>query len=224
VHTAASVGYDYDFETFKRNNIDATSNIIEFAKANGATKIIYLSSTSVYGRAERIIHENTDIVNFNHYGLTKYVGELIVSSQKQIESLCLRLPGVMGKGSHGVLLHSFAAKMLIDAPITIHSPEFQITNFIHVNDLAEFISLMLERDFISDTLVLSCHKGMKMIDIVDRMKLKLNSKSKIIISESQNKPFTINSSKAKAVGWVSMSPIEIIDDYCATLMTENRRS
>ncbi|MDR1366227.1 MAG: NAD(P)-dependent oxidoreductase [Holosporales bacterium] len=51
VHTAASVGYDYDFQTFKANNIDATANMAEFAKAKGL-RFIYLSSTSVYGRVE----------------------------------------------------------------------------------------------------------------------------------------------------------------------------
>jgi nucleoside-diphosphate-sugar epimerase len=133
------------------------------------------------------------------------------------------LPGVLGKGACGVLLYNFAKKMLANEPITVHSPELTIANFIHVNDLAKFINLMLGKDFQSDTLILSCHEGIKMIDIVNRMKLKLNSASEIVIVESQNKPFTIDSSRAKSVGWVSMDPIEIIDDYCATLLTGNRR-
>jgi nucleoside-diphosphate-sugar epimerase len=52
VHTVASVGYDYDFQTFKANNIDATANMAEFAKAKGIDRFIYLSSTSAYGRVE----------------------------------------------------------------------------------------------------------------------------------------------------------------------------
>ncbi|MDR1366228.1 MAG: hypothetical protein LBJ03_04075 [Holosporales bacterium] len=113
--------------------------------------------------------------------------------------------------------------MLANEPITVHSPEFTIANFIHVNDLAKFINLMLGKDFQSDVMVLSCHEGIKMIDIVNRMKLKLNSESEIAIVESQNRSFTIDGSRAKSVGWVSMSPIEIIDDYCATLLTGNQR-
>lgn len=112
VHTAAqSPAPNITTDAFVRNNVDAVRNLIRYAHSFDVQRFIYLSSISIYGEVStNLLDENTPIVNPDPYGLTKYMGELLLLDESRwLPSVSLRLPGVLGKGA---ITHSCPLKVL----------------------------------------------------------------------------------------------------------------
>lgn len=66
------------FETYVRRNVVATQRLLEAAAAAG-TRVVFSSSSSVYGEAERYpTPEDTELRPVSPYGITKLAGEHLV--------------------------------------------------------------------------------------------------------------------------------------------------
>jgi nucleoside-diphosphate-sugar epimerase len=206
-------------EVFKKNNIDSMYNLIRFAKDSKVKKIIYLSSIGVYGQIrEGLINEESDCINQDAYGLTKYMAELLLKEVESINSITLRLPGVVGDGCDGVWLTNMINKLKNGEDVVVYSPEFKTSNFVWIDDLTLFVDKLLRTDYWKyDTLCLGCYKPVAIKEIVDFAKGELKSESKIIIRENGRKPFRIVPDKAFEMGYESLSPIEITHKYIETL-------
>ena len=204
-------------DELKRNNIDAMSNLIEFARTHGVRKIIYLSTTNVNGeiRAEEI-DERTDVLNPDPYGLSKYVAELLLKECKELEGVSLRLPGIVGAGAQRSWLPSVFDKFKRNETVTIYSPEFEINNFVHVEDIAKFIEILLKRSDKYLTFVLGTSERMSVRDCVETLKSTLDTKSVIEIGEPKKAPFALNVEHALAYGFSPRRPRDLIFDSFAT--------
>lgn len=170
-----------DFNCFKHNNADAMENIVNFAKAHGVKKIIYLSSIGVYGQIkDEIIDEDSDRVNPDAYGITKYMGEMILKECGQIAGISLRMPGILGPGAKGVWLSNTVERLKRGEDLTIYTPDFQTKNFVWIDDLSAFIKHLAELDeWKYDTLVLACKEGASIRQIVGRIRELTKSESKV---------------------------------------------
>ncbi|MCW3131041.1 MAG: GDP-mannose 4,6-dehydratase [Methanophagales archaeon] len=75
-HEAAQAGvrasWGKSFETYTRNNIEATQKLLEFYKGIKIKKFVYASSSSVYGDAELPMREDSLLKPVSPYGVTKY--------------------------------------------------------------------------------------------------------------------------------------------------------
>ncbi|NBX73503.1 MAG: NAD-dependent epimerase/dehydratase family protein, partial [Alphaproteobacteria bacterium] len=66
---------DYPYES-NNSNVDTTIKILECMRQNNVTKIIYSSSSSVYGNCEHFpTNEKENIKPISPYALQKYIGE-----------------------------------------------------------------------------------------------------------------------------------------------------
>ena len=78
-HEAAQAGvrasWGKSFETYTRNNIEATQKLLEFYKGIKIKKFVYASSSSVYGDAELPMREDSLLKPVSPYGVTKLAGE-----------------------------------------------------------------------------------------------------------------------------------------------------
>lgn len=205
-----------DFSSFKRNNVDTMENLLEFAKAHSVSRMIYLSTIAIYGQFEdEIIDEDSKRINQDAYGLTKYAGELLLKECKNIESISLRMPGVIGPGMKNVWLANIAAKLKNNEDITIYTPDFQTKNFVWIDDLTAFVRHLIELDkWKYDTLVLACKESASIRQIVEKIREHTNSNSKISVDNSQRQPFCLNASRAFEMGYESLSPLEIVNKIC----------
>ena len=82
-HAAAAIGSGGAWETYRRGNVDGTSNVVSAAAVNG-TQVVHVSSTAVYGRA-RYRPEPTDetsplpvLPEHDVYGRSKQEAESVV--------------------------------------------------------------------------------------------------------------------------------------------------
>lgn len=202
-----------DVIRFKHNNVDAMENLVYFAKTHAVKKIIYLSTIGIYGQMENaVINEDSDRINPDIYGMTKYMGEAILKESGRISGISLRMPGIIGPGAKGVWLTNVVEKLKKGEDITVYTPDFHTKNFVWIDDLTAFIEHLIELDeWKYDTLVLACKEGAPIRHIVERIKELTKSDSKIHMDDSLRKPFCIDASKAFEMGYDSLNPLEIVE-------------
>lgn len=126
-------------------NADGTVNVLEAARAAGATRLVYAASSSCYGLAEEVpTPEDAPIRPMYPYALTKRVGEEYVLHWAKVyglEALSLRLFNVYGPrsrttGAYGAVFGVFLAQKLAGKPFTVVGDGTQRRDFVHVADVA----------------------------------------------------------------------------------------
>ena len=216
VHAAGSVPFkEQDFHQFKRNNIDAMENLLAFAKRTGVKRFIFLSTIGIYGEfRDEVITEESDRINPDAYGITKYVAECLLRAETGIENISLRMPGIIGKGSRGVWLPNTVEKFRRNEDVTIYSPDFQTKNFVWVGDLAKFIDHLIQlKIWRYDVVNLACQQSASVREIVTEIKLLTKSKSKIIVDNSLRKSFCLDADRAVVMGYKPNTPVDIVQQY-----------
>ena len=101
VHLAALPGLfegPNSVESYTKANVLGTMEMLNFAKLSGAKRVIYISTSSVYGLSG-VGNESLPIKPISTYGVTKFVGEELVRAyceENSIEFIILRLFSVFG--------------------------------------------------------------------------------------------------------------------------------
>lgn len=123
-------------------NVAGTGNIFKIAKKRGI-KVVYASSSSVYGNVEKIpIIEDFEKNPINPYGKTKLEDELLAEKYtlNNSEIIGLRYFNVYGKGqtgSYAGVITKFLENIRLQKPLKIHGGGNQIRDFIHVSDITK---------------------------------------------------------------------------------------
>ena len=134
---------------------------------------------------------------------------------KEITSISLRPPGIVGANCNKVWLSNIAERMKQNMPIKIYTPNFPTKNFVWVYDLANFIARLIDmKCWKYDVLNIACQESATVEEIIYEMKCRLHSASKIIIDDSVGNPFCLNPAKAIEMGYKSLNPLEIVREYC----------
>lgn len=221
IHTAcASTG---TFEKCKRDNIDSMQQLIKFARENGIKTIINFSTRSVYGKiakGTKNVLEDHDIINQDYYGITKYAAECLLKDAEDINGLTFRVPGITGEGAHDTWLVSTVNKFIKDELVLVS--DFYTKNFVWIMDVAAFAEKMIiestdGRKFRYNVVNLACKEVTRNTEIVNLIKRRTRSKSEIVIKPSEEGMFALVADKAYEMGYVSHTPIEIVDMYLDTL-------
>lgn len=220
IHAAGSLPFkEQDFRQFKRNNIDAMENILTFAKRTSVKRIIFLSTIGVYGEfRDEIIDESADRINPDAYGVTKYVAECLLHAEPEIESISLRMPGIIGKGSRGVWLPDTVEKFRRNEEVKIYSPDFQTKNFVWIGDLAKFIRKLTQMEGWKYNVVnLACQQSASVREIVTEIKKLTKSTSPLLVDDSLRQPFCLSNQRAQHMGYESIEPLDIVRRYISEL-------
>ena len=143
-HQAAltSVPESYEKENeYKKVNVTGTENIFKIAK-DYQIKVVYASSSSVYGDIEKIpITENFNRNPINPYGLTKLEDEFLAEryAKSGVEIIGLRYFNVYGIGQtldYAGVITKFLDKITVNESPIIFGDGSQIRDFIFVKDVA----------------------------------------------------------------------------------------
>ncbi len=132
-------------------NVKGTKNIFEIAKKYGI-KVVFASSSSVYGDTERIpIIEDSERNPINPYGQTKLEDEFLAKkySEKGVSIIGLRYFNIFGKGqtgSYAGVITKFLNQLNGKKSPIIFGDGSQIRDFIFVEDIAQAnLSAMLSK-------------------------------------------------------------------------------
>ena len=219
VHTVAqSPAPGVNTDTFVRSNVETVRQLIEYARCFNVHRFIYLSSISIYGKiSSNLVDENTPIVNPDPYGLTKYLGELLLLDEAQwLSSIALRLPGVLGKGAHAPWLAQLARKIKSGIEVYIYNPDSLFNNMVHIKDLESWISHLINtatqfNGF--NAINLGCREPLTVRQTVDSLKKYLNSTSPIQEKHTNQMSFVICIDKACKMGYQPMSAQQILSTF-----------
>ena len=123
-------------------NVNGTKNIFEIARQL-EIKVVFASSSSVYGNVNEIpIKENSILNPINPYGKTKVDKEKLAQNywDRGVQIIGLRYFNVYGigqTGSYAGVITQFLKRLNSNLPPIIHGKGNQIRDFISVRDVAE---------------------------------------------------------------------------------------
>jgi UDP-glucose 4-epimerase len=129
---------------YNRINVGGTLNILELAKNLNVKRVIFSSSSSVYGNAKTPTSETHPLNPLSPYALNKLIGEQyckLYSEVYNIDTVCLRYFNVYGdrmnNEGYKLVFPIFKEQMLNNKPLTINNDGEQRRDFIHVNDIVK---------------------------------------------------------------------------------------
>ena len=144
-HQAALASVQDSFskpDEYHNINVNGTENILKLAKKN-KFKVVYASSSSVYGNPERIPIKESDSKNpINPYAETKLKKEKLAEkySKMGVKVIGLRYFNVFGKGQskeYAGVLKLFLEKIRDGLPPKINGDGSQFRDFVYVEDVAD---------------------------------------------------------------------------------------
>jgi nucleoside-diphosphate-sugar epimerase len=129
------------FDIYVGHNVIATQRLLEAARAAHIGRLVYASSSSVYGNAARYPTEETDLPSpHSPYGVTKLAGEhlcALYAANWCVPSVVLRYFTVYGPGQRPDMgLHRFIAAAMSGDPIEVYGDGDQVRDFTYVEDVA----------------------------------------------------------------------------------------
>jgi nucleoside-diphosphate-sugar epimerase len=130
VHLAAQPGvrdsWGRSFEVYVGHNVLATQRILDAAVRTGVGRVVFASSSSIYGAAETLpTHERIAPLPISPYGVTKLAGESLLGAYRQlgISSAALRYFTVYGPRQRpDMAIRRFIAAALVSAKVSLMSP------------------------------------------------------------------------------------------------------
>jgi UDP-glucose 4-epimerase len=143
-HLAAEPGvrssWGERFELFVRNNVLATQRLLEAAATDPSRRLVYASSSSVYGNAHRYpTSESEPLAPFSPYGVTKLGGEQLCHLYRQnhgLDTVALRYFTVYGPRQRpDMALNRFCFAAIAGEPLTIFGDGRQVRDFTFVEDV-----------------------------------------------------------------------------------------
>lgn len=141
IHAAAHVSPWGSKQQYHAKNIAATQNVVNFCEEKQVSKLIYLSSSSVYYRdeAQLNIQESTTIVPdfINDYAATKYAGEQIVKGFSGRHTI-LRPRAIFGPGDTVLFPRILEAAQKKRLPL-FKTPEPVIGDLIYIDCLTDYM-------------------------------------------------------------------------------------
>ena len=135
-----------DILSSNSTNIDGTLNILEAAKREGVKKVVFASSSSVYGNTDTLPKTESMAANpLSPYAVEKYTGEQYCKIFHEIYGLrtvCLRYFNVFGPGQdpaseYSAVIPKFIYSMLKKQPPVIYGDGYQSRDFTYVENVVE---------------------------------------------------------------------------------------
>jgi UDP-glucose 4-epimerase len=134
-------------------NVIGTLNVLETAKALKAERVVFSSSSAVYGTPLAYpIPETASISPISPYGASKAASELYLGSFEEnygIETVSLRYFNVYGPrqrpGEYAGVISIFGRKALQHQPLQIYGDGSQTRDFIYVSDVVDATIAATER-------------------------------------------------------------------------------
>ena len=188
-HLAALAGVlpsiKYPFE-YVQTNINGFLSILESCKNFKDLKLIFASSSSIYGMTEDIPFVETNKTNkpTSLYGATKKADELIAYTYSNIydmKIIGLRFFTVYGPwGRPDMAYYKFTKKISNNEPIDIYNFGKMQRDFTYIDDIIDGVVSVLNKDFENfEVFNLGNNNPIKLMNLVEIIENNLNKKAKI---------------------------------------------
>ncbi|WP_456418757.1 NAD-dependent epimerase/dehydratase family protein [Methanocaldococcus infernus] len=156
VHLGAQAGVRYSLRNpwaYIKSNDMGTLNIFELARRLDIEKVVYASSSSVYGGNKKIPFSEEDRVDkpISLYAATKRANELMSYTYHHlygIKMIGLRFFTVYGEyGRPDMAFWKFTKNILLEKPIEVYNYGKMERDFTYISDVVDGIIKSIEKDF-----------------------------------------------------------------------------
>ena len=189
-HLAAQAGVRYSLvnpESYLKSNIEGFFNILEFARLKKIKKIIYASSSSVYGDQKKFpIKENFSKNQKNLYAITKDFNEKL--AQLYFDNFKLKLVGlrfftVYGAwGRPDMIYFKYLNSLKFNRSITLYNNGNHYRDFTYIDDVVEMMLKIKNLDnsiFTNKTFNICSGKSISLIKYLKEIERLYGKKCKI---------------------------------------------
>jgi UDP-glucose 4-epimerase len=148
-------------------NVEATFDLLEYARRAGAKKFVFTSTGGVYGYSYEKFAETDPVSPLDFYLTSKYAAELLLANYRQFfDTVVLRLFFVYGPGQKGMLIPNLLEKVRRGETVRIDGQGLRI-NPIYVADAVRVFepALALEASDIFNV------AGDEAVDLADLVRL-----------------------------------------------------
>jgi len=145
-HQAAQAGvrasWGKEFACYTRNNILSTQRLLEWARSSRVERLVYASSSSVYGDTGKLpMHEEDLPRPLSPYGVTKLAAEHLCNLYHRnfaVPVVSLRYFTVYGPGQRpDMAFHRFISAILRGEELVVYGSGEQTRDFTFVDDIVE---------------------------------------------------------------------------------------
>ena len=137
------------------NSVKSFVTVIEWARKNGAKKVLYASTSSLYGNNPLPLVETQEVTPINHYAVTKrtyeYCAKCYNKVYPEMDILGFRFMSVYGpneeaKGKFANLISQFCWDYARKRVPVIYGDGTQTRDFTNVRDVVQGLTLAIETD------------------------------------------------------------------------------
>lgn len=153
-HLAAEPGvrtsWGVGFERYVRNNITATQHLLEAVRTVGGRRVVYASSSSVYGQSEALpTAEDVLPRPVSPYGVTKLAAEhlcLAYAAALELDVVALRFFSVFGPRQRpDMAFATFCRAAIAGEALQVYGDGRQTRDFTYVSDIVAALRSAAER-------------------------------------------------------------------------------
>ena len=188
VHLAALAGVRPSLErpaAYADVNVTGTSIVLDAAVRHGGARVVFASSSSVYGERTTGPFRETDPVErpVSPYAATKKAGELVAHTFHHAHALpvvCARIFTAYGPRQRPDLaIRKFAERMRRGEPIPIYGDGSSLRDFTFVGDLVDGLVRAVDRDLGYAILNFGAGRETQLLDVVRMLEGALGLKAQI---------------------------------------------
>jgi UDP-glucuronate 4-epimerase len=153
VHLAARAGVRpslLDPRLYQQVNVEGTNNLLEISRQFSISKFVFASSSSVYGKNEKVPFSETDFVDhpISPYAATKKACELLCYTYHHLYGIpltCLRFFTVYGPRQRpDMAIHKFTKSIYFDKKITMFGDGKSRRDYTYITDIIDGICKSIE--------------------------------------------------------------------------------
>jgi UDP-glucuronate 4-epimerase len=190
IHLAAQAGVRHSLkvpEDYVRANIDGFLSILELARSYPETKVVYASSSSVYGLNTKMPYSVADPTDHqaSFYGVTKKTNELMAASYHHLFDLDLvglRFFTVYGPwGRPDMAYYTFSKAIVEGRPIDLYNYGNCKRDFTYVDDIVEGIKGALNLSRGNTIFNLGNNQPVTLLHFVETLETLLGKKTEKIL-------------------------------------------
>ena len=220
IHCASMTNAEKSFGKEKemyKNNIDCLKNVIQFCKENNS-KLIHLSSTSVYGKQTNIVDENCEekyLKPQSPYADIKLIEEkMLIKNSNKLNYNTFRFGTIAGV-SKGIRFHTAVNKFCLNASINENIFVYktalnQYRPYLSLHDAFKVFKFCIEKDFFKNEIFNALSGNYTVNQILKKIKkYKKNIKIKFVNSAIMNQlSYHVSSRKLESNGLYLKGNIE----------------
>ena len=189
IHLAAMAGVRPSIARpvlYQQVNLIGTMNLLEACRRYDVGRLVFASSSSVYGNNEKVPFSETDPVDnpISPYASTKKSGELMAYTYHHlygIHTVCLRFFTVYGPCQRPEMaIHLFTDRVFHGQPIHMFGNGTSRRDYTYIDDIVDGIMSSRAREFDYEVFNLGRSDTVELTDLVQKIERNLGKKAEIV--------------------------------------------